>query len=332
MAAISLSTNDIKKSVLRHCGEVDNGTSFYDTNGQVMDYINKAHVAILSGGNEFNVELSKAWSWAVIPFPAVIVLQPPFSNAGGGVTVTSMSNKIVFSTAPSISLAGYWLQVTDRSDYMRINTHQAHSVNATIDGPYADSSGSGLDFRAILVDYKLAPQPNGILRLTKAMVVYRAQELQGDEEQKIYYADENQMERDFPMRRTTDGTPVFFAVNQKDPNGVYTVRFNRSPTLLTRVEYKYIPIPAPLLDSTTNFPIIPVEHRDCLDFAASYFLCLDKNDDRAQEYLALTEQKLKAMQKAEEKQKTQASKYRGKLIARGDDYQRASRFAVQETS
>jgi hypothetical protein len=332
MAAISISTTDLKKSVLRHCGEVDDGTSFYDKNGWVLDYLNKAHVSILGGGNEFDFELSKPWSWAVVQNPQVIVLQPPYTPTSGGATVTLGSNQVVFDVAPPISLAGYRLQMLNRPDYMRIVSHSSGGTIATIDGPYADQSGAGLPFRAILIDYKLSLPPNGILRMTQAMTIYQPQDLQGDEEQKIYFVDENQMDRDYPLRRIIDGNPNFFTITKKDAGGNYFVKFEKSVQLPARVEWKAIQIPDPLVDLPTNFPIIPVEHRDCLDFAASYFLLLDKNDDRAQMFLGLTQQKLKAMQKAEEKQKTQTSKNRGKLFARGDLYNRGKRFFTQETT
>lgn len=330
MTAISISTTALKKSVLRHSGEVDDGTSFYDQNGWVMDYLNKAHVAIIGGGNEFDFELSKPWSWAVNRDPSVLILHQPYVT--GSVTVTNGSAQVSFSPAPPQSLRGYLLQVTDRPDYMRIKTHVSGTSSATLDGPYADETGASLSFRAILIDYQLSNSPNGILRLTQAMTLYQPQDLQGDEEQKVYYVDDNQMARDYPLRRIIDGTPNFFCITSKDANGNYYVRFEKCVQRDTRVEYKFIPIPDPLIDSDSNFPIIPVEHRDCLDFAASYFLLLDKNDDRAQMYFQLTQQKLKAMQKAEEKQKTQTSKNRGKLLARGDLYNRGKRFVTQETT
>jgi hypothetical protein len=337
MTAIAISTQALKKSVLRHCGEVDDGTSFYDQNGQVMDYLNKAHVSILGGGNEFDFELSKPWSWAVVQNPSVLILQPTFNGITqppvGGVTIAYNSANVLFTVAPPISLKGYRLHIFGRPDFMRVVNHVAGSTVATIDAPYADSRGAvNMGFEAILIDYQLSNPPNGILRLTQSMVLYHAQDLQGDEEQKLNFIDESQMARDYPLKRVIAGTPNFFCITKKDANGNYFIKIEKAPVYPTRVEYKFIPIPDPLVDSCNNFPIIPVEHRDCLDFAASYFLCLDKNDDRAQMYFQLTQQKLKGMLKAEEKQKIQTSKTRGKLFARGDLYQRGKRYQEQETS
>lgn len=329
MAAISISTADILKSVLRHCGEVDDGSSYYSQNGQALDYINKAHVAILGGGNEFDFELSKPWSWAVTKDPQVLVLQPKYEN--GSVTANLGQTGVAFSVAPSISLQGYLLKISDRPDFMRIKYHVAGSTFATLDGAYADASGT-FGFMAILIDYPLSLPPNGILRLTQALTVYRTQDQNGDEEGKIYFIDESQMARDYPVRRIMTGTPNNYSILFKDKDGNYFIRFDKTVADPTRVEWKCIPIPDPLVDSTTNFPIIPVEHRDCLDYAASFMLLTDKNDDRAPQFLQLTQTKLKAMQKAEEKQKTHTSKMRGKLIPRGDLYQRGKRLIRQETS
>jgi len=331
MPAVKWSVFDLKKAVLRHCGEVDDGTSFYDQNGQILDYLNKAHASILGGGNEFDFELSKPWSWAVSRDPGVIVLQPAFND--GSVTVTANVNTVTFSTPPAFSLVGYRLQVLGRPDYIRITAHTASSATATLDAPYSDQSGAGLPFRCILTDYVLNPTPNGILRLTNAMTVFQPQDLQSDAEHKIYFLDENSMDRDYPMVLILNGTPGFYTITYKDPlTNLYYVRFNKVVDRPTRVEYKFIAVPDALRDSTSAFPLLPVEHREAVAFAAAYFLLTDKNDDRAQTYFQLTQQKLRAMQKAEEKQKMQTSKTRGKLIPRLDIYQRGKRFVTQETS
>lgn len=330
MGALTVSTQDLKKKVLRHCGEVDDGTSVYDQNGQVLEYLNKAYLAVISGGNEFDFELSKPWSWAVKKDPSVVILQPAYQT--GTVSLTQGSKSITFSVAPTASLTGYLLQVSDRPDYMRIAGHAAGSTSATLDANYADATLSGAAFKAIVIDYKLAPTGNGIMRLTQSMTVYRSQDLQGDEEQRIYFMDEQEMAKEWTVRRIMTGPPTFFSIQSKDSAGAYYVRFNKVAAELTRVEYKYIEIPEALVDSTTSIPIIPVEHRDCLALAAAHYLLLDKNDSRSEKFMQLTQQKLKAMQKAEEKQKTQTSKLRGKLMPRLDIWQRSKRYVSQETS
>jgi CRISPR/Cas system-associated endonuclease/helicase Cas3 len=144
--------------------------------------------------------------------------------------------------------------------------------------------------------------------------------------------DEQEMAKEWTIRRIMSGPPTHFSIQSKDNAGAYYVRFNKVATELTRVEYKYIEIPEALTDSATSIPMIPVEHRDCLALAAAHYLLLDKNDSRSEKFMQLTQQKLKAMQKAEEKQKTQTSKLRGKLMPRRDIWQRSKRYVVQETS
>lgn len=333
MTATTYSTKDIVDSVLEHCGEVTDGTSYYQK--RALEYVNRAHVAILSGGNEFDVELSKPWSWAVNRFAVPILLYPKYhsSMGAGGVNVTQFSNLITFTTPPPMSLANCKIKIDERPDYMRIVTHVANSPNAYLDGPYASYSGANLGFGAHFLDYKLSdPSGNGILRLVQAMNIYQPQDLQGDEEYCMYYCDENEMNRDYPLELLLNGAPTFFCITSKDQSGNIYIRVNKTVNQHTRVEYKFISIPSPLEYSCNNFPLVPVEHRDCLDFAACYYLLQDKNDDRKTMYFQLAQQKIKGMQKAEEKQKTQASKMRGKLVPRLDNWQRSKKFVTQETS
>jgi len=285
------------------------------------------------------VELSKPWNWAVVQYPNILTLLPTYNSPNvtlpmtGGVNVTNGSKSISFvAPFPAINLTGYRLNLIGFETFFRITNHQVSGGTATIDCAFPFPTNTNMPFQAICIDYMLSNPPNGILRLTNSWVCYHAQDLQGDEEFKINFIDENQMNRDYPLRRIIAGMPNFFCITKKDPVGNYFITIEKAPYYPAKVEYKFIPIPDPLVDSTTNFPIIPVEHRDVLDFAASYYLCQDKNDDRSQMYFQLTQQKLKAMQKAEEKQKTQTSKTRGHLFPRGDLYQRGKRFVEQETS
>jgi len=330
VTAISMSTQDLKKQVLRHCGEVEDGTSTYDVSGQVMDYLNRAYVAILSGGNEFDIELSKPWTWAVVQNPWVQILKPTFTGTGT-VTATNGSKTVSFSVAPTISLTNYLLKIDGLPDFMRVVSHAGGSITATLDAVYASDTVT-TSYTAVLIDYKLKPNTNGILRLTQSFNTYQPQDLLSNDEQRIYFMDEQEMAKEYPVARIREGAPGFFSIQKKEPDGSIWVRLNKSPSVQTRMEFKGIEIPDPLIDSATSFPLIPVEHRDCLSKAASYYLLLDKNDQRFQMFLQLTQSKLKAMQKAEEKQKTQTSSTRGKLIPRRDIWQRGKRYIQQETS
>lgn len=332
-AVYALTTSLIKKNVLRNAGEVDDGTSFYDTSGQVLDQINRAYVAILSGGNEFDVELSKPWTWAVEPSPGIFVMKPQVDTTIG---VVNGSNQISFVTAPTISLKGYWFSIAGRPEFFRVTQHLANQVSATIDSVYTDTTASSVGATFILIDYTLSP-PNGILRLVHPFVIHKAQYPLNDFEDKVYYGDQQEMTKDYPLRMIRARVPTMFCITNHDPvTGAVSIRFNSYMEQTTRVEYEYIKVPDLLTDGmngTIDSPVrMPIAYRDALEYAATYFLCLDKNDNRAQQYLGLTTAKLKAMLKHEEKQKTQTSNLRGRLIPRGDQFWRDRKYVVQEVT
>lgn len=333
MAVYQYNTSDIKKAVLRACGEVDDGTSFYEVNGQVMNLINRAYLAILSGGNEFDVELSKPWVWAKEPKPGVFLVKPAIDP--GLVSVTTGSNKVTFTTAPATSVKDYWIKISDRDEWFRVLAHSAGALQATIDVAYPLSGGT-FSAQLILIDYTLSPA-NGILRLVHPFVLYKYQDRLGDNEDKLYFMDQAEMLKEYPLRLIDNRIPTHFCLTYQSPAGAMSIRINSYPTDPLKVEYEYIKVPDLLTDGTNgtldSIPILPIEHRDCLAFAAQYFLCTEKNDSRAQAYLQQTQSKLKAMQKAEEKQKTQISGMdRGRTIPRMDTWWRLKRRQSQQTS
>ena len=299
-----------------------------------MQLINRAYLAILAGGNEFDVELSKPWVWAKEPRPGVFVIQPPIHL--GNVAVVNGSNKVTLATPPSTSLNGSWLKLSDRYEWFRVIGHAPGGSIMTIDCPDTDQTASAIDANAVLIDYTLAPA-GGILRLIHPFVIYRTQDYLGDFEYKLYQMDQAEMLKNYPMSQIMQRTPAYYCVTYESTDGKTTVRMNSYPFEQVKVEYEYIKLPELLTDgsagSVDSEPLIPLEHRDALTFAASYFLCVEKNDSRQQQYLQQTQAKLKGMQKASEKEKTQtASIDRGRLVPRQDQYWRTKRRIEQTTS
>lgn len=335
MSAYTISTTDIKQAVLKKCGEVTDGTSPYEVDGRVLDYIQKANLKVLAGGNEIFPELSKPWPWAIASSPLVLTLQPPFQS--GTVAATANSTTITFSQTPTdyfgnnVSLAGWWVKLSDRPDWFKIVTHTSGTTTATIDNAYSDTTIAASAFLCVQLEYTLT-STNGILRLVSPFVVYRAQDQRGDQESKIYMDDESSLLRDYPMPRIEQGTPTRFCVTNKTSSGAFTVRFNKYVEYPTRVEVRRVDIPDLLVDSSSNFPLVPVDSRDILVYTAAYLLCVDKNDDRQKTYLELAKLQFVALQKAAEKEKTLSGKNRGKITPRQDNVWRGKRYITQEAN
>lgn len=333
MSALTISTRDIKISVLKKCGEVTDGSSAYETDGRLLEYINRAHLKVLSGGNEIFPELSKPWPWAIASDSIVITLMPPFQT--GTVAATANSTSITFSSVPvdyfgnNVSLTGWWIKLSDRPEWFKIQSHTSGTTSATLDCAYTDDTIAAATFLCVKLEYTLS-STNGILRLVSPFVVYRPQGMDGDSESKIYMSDESAMRRDYPMSRIQQCTPTLFCKTNETTAGVVTVRFNSYVEYPTRVEVRRIDVPDELTDSTGSFPLVPVDHRDILIYTASYLLCIDKNDDRQKTYLDLAVKQFLSLQKGEEKEKTQASKNRGRLVPRQDNIWRGKRYITQE--
>ncbi len=239
---------------------------------------------------------------------------------------TSLSSRITwspvssFSAAPAESQVGKWLKIDGRDEYFRILSHTAATTAFTIDTPYTETTSAGLVFKIIQTDYTLtAPSefPGGILRLAGAFDVHRRQTGDSDDEGKIHVIDAITLKKMWPIHCIREGIPTRAAV-MIESDGVLTVRFNMYVDELTRVEVPYIPVPA-TLDKSGGNPILPFNFRDGLVFIAAAWLCPEKNDDRAADYLDKGKAILMSMVKAKKKTLTHTSKHFGRLIPRLDN-------------
>lgn len=143
------STTTLKNEVLQICGELTDGTSQFEST--VLGYLDDAYQGLLSGGNEFGIDVGLPWKWARARKPIVLSLLPEVT---GSATMTNASTSGVFSVAPTISLAGRFLRLEGLSDMYKIATHVASSTAFTIDQDFLDDTGS-YKYHAMAIDYDL---------------------------------------------------------------------------------------------------------------------------------------------------------------------------------
>lgn len=141
---------DVKQAVLQKAGEQLDGTSPFDD--RVLEYVNDAYQASISGGSEWGTDIDEPWIWAQRKEPIILVLEPPYE--AGTVTLTAGSEEGTFSVAPTTSLSGYFLRIESRSEIFRITSHTAGDTAFEIDSEYTDESGSFV-FKAIPLDYEV---------------------------------------------------------------------------------------------------------------------------------------------------------------------------------
>ena len=317
------STEDLKKEALHKAGELTDGTSEY--NSKAIEYLNLAHLEILSGGNEFKIELGEPWPWAKSKYPITLVLKPKHDT--GTITLTQDSTSGTFSNAPTSSLAGWYLKVDGREDYFRIATHTANATAFTIDTEYTGESGSGLSYKAYKLDYDISPS-NGLLRLLSPIRVHRYQDGQ-DHKRNVNIISESEFHENYPLSLIQDGVPTRATIIHHDTdNGTATIRFNKIVGERVKLEIDYIGIPSDLTDSSSSIPLVPRQHRVALCYMAAYWLLVDKEDTKAPEMYQLAQGQLEGLVQGFRKEQAQMSKRTFELTPRPS--QTARRYVVQE--
>lgn len=315
MAGVVLSARDIINEALHMAGEVtDTGISASEYRPKALEYLNRIHLAVLSGSNEFDLDLAEPFSWAKAVDPGVITLQV---SVTGSASVTSGSVSGSFSVAPTLSLAGRYIRFDSQSDIFRITAHTASQTAFTMDSEFTGTTGS-FGYSAYKLDYDTV---TNVLRLIAPMRVnkgYGAMFTQNlDNPGQIFGIDLAAMRREYPMAAMLLAVPNRFAVKSYDPSTkVFTAQFNSTVPELTRVEYDYIPYPTELYDTDISYPVVPVQHRIVLSYGVAHLLCVDKNDDRGDHYLAKTQSGLKSLSKAEQEQRIDINPYKGQIVPR----------------
>lgn len=170
---------------------------------------------------------------------------------------------------------------------------------------------------------------NAISRFIQPFVMYRKSDnlwSSREEDGKVFAISENDLLRKHPLSELRNGIPTRFAETYRSPNGIVRVRFNKFVDNISRVEVPYIPVPRTLQNNTISRPLVPEEYCSLLVFGASYYIMLDKSDDKAQTNFSLAAQKLKSLQKANRKGIALAGKYWGELIPRAGQVDRFKRY------
>jgi hypothetical protein len=144
-------TADLVLSVLRRCGEVPNSNSPYYQ--QAIDYLNQINHTVITGGNEFNIDVDEPWVWARARRPLILELQPAYTT--GSVTIAQGSNTGTFSTAPTFSVEGWFLRLNNGPELYKIAQHTASSVNFSLDAAFPQTSVTGQVFSCFKLDYEL---------------------------------------------------------------------------------------------------------------------------------------------------------------------------------
>lgn len=320
------SAQDILNVAMRFAGEITDAPpaqTASEYRSVALVYLNRIYLAILSGGNEFNVEMAEPFSWALSQTPGTLVIQPAVQTTASinqGATVGSFATAPMDQWGNTISVQGCYFRVDNWADTYLITSHIAGQTAFTIDLGYLEPSQASVPAWCYFLTYTLA---QNMLRLTAPMRIFQVTVQQRDCE--IKGSDISAMRREFPISFLQTRYPDRFAiVGQNTVTNEFTVQINTNPPDTARVEYDYVPFPANLTDSTSSIPIVPNQHRMVMAYAVAYYICNDKNDNRAQGFFAQTQQGLISMVKAAKKQRADTNWDRARVTPRQDLQRRRS--------
>lgn len=327
---------DLIDDVLWRTGELTSaGDRTSDMATWTLTYLNRVYQSICLGGGELVPDMYEDWWWLWKSPPGTVVLNPEWTT--GTVTVTNNSTSGSFSTKPvdvngsNISVQGWFLKVQGSSlghqDVFRISSHVAGATAFTLDTIFTGTTSSGASFDAFQLEYQLGA--TDILRLISPLRQYRTSDPQYD----VELIDAAAMDASYPLKLVESGTPTRAAVVAVTAAGLVTLRFNRwggtANTDFVRLEYDYLQAPAALTDGTGT-PLVPAFFRRVLSDWASFFILLDKNDDRAQTVGAMAKAGLRSMQLENKKKLDSAGRFRmGYITTRPNDWMRAQPLRTQ---
>ena len=272
---------DIIDDMLFRAGEPTDGTS--DFNATALQYLNRAHLGLCRGGAELDPTISEDWWWLRKSPPGKLTLEQSITT--GTVNVTNNSTAITFSSAPAASVATWFFSVEAEADVYRISAHTAGAAAATLDSVFTGTTAPTATYKLFKLEYDIAAD---VLRIISPMRVYRA-----DYDYEITGMDLLVLDRRWPLALIEEGIPSAFA--QADEDTVRVNRYAGSATGLVRAEYDYLYRPSDLTDDASSIPAVPRQWRYVLADWGTFWLMLDKNDDRADAVGLAAKNGLKAM-------------------------------------
>jgi hypothetical protein len=136
----------------------------------------------------------------------------------------------------------------------------------------------------------------------------------------LYGIDPESFMRAHSLHVITGGTPDAFCVIGEKPDGTLRIRLNRYVEDKARCEVDHVPAPRDLKDSAGSIPVVPRKHVDILEDAATFYVMLLKNDDRAPIYQNLVQGKLNAMIAQHRGSLVRSGQHFGQIISRLDNF------------
>lgn len=246
---------------------VDSADTTTDSNATMVnklkEWVNARYRALAS---------SRSWNWTIKDG----IIQTAAEITTGTITATLASTTITFSSAPTPSVAGWFIQFSDTDDWYQISTHTAATTTATLTTAYLGATSSTLTYTLRKVYYALPSDLSKVLNMkqTRSDVT-------------LQYVSARQSDSLVPDKTST-GEPRFYSISGLDSSRLYRAEFYPIPSTTMNIAIRYYAVVAEL-SGDSDVPLIPEGFHDILvwDTLATYgFMFMDDTRVSAAKVLA----------------------------------------------
>jgi hypothetical protein len=204
----------------------------------------------------------ESWNWLIND--SIVQTVPDIST--GTITATTDSTTITFTSGPTASVAGYFIQFSDSGDWYEIATHTAGSTTAILDVPFVGITSSVLKYVLRKVYYLLPADTGKILNISQHRVWNTA----------LRYVPARLLDQYLAYRQQTN-RPRFYSIIGIDSNRQYKMELFPTPNVRMNLNVRRYQIITEMV-SDSDIPIIPEAYHEILvwDVLSTYgFTFLD---------------------------------------------------------
>lgn len=150
----------------------------------------------------------EAFDWPFLRSSTPLVIQTVPDISTGTITTVANSTTVTFSSAPTVSVAGRFLQTNSSKDWYRISSHTASSTSATLETA-AIYSGSAIAYTVRKFYYSTDGTVDRIKQIRQSVTPYQLEEYTPERFAAI-----------FPDPTQT-GNPLMYMISGKDSSGFW---------------------------------------------------------------------------------------------------------------
>lgn len=207
------------------------------------------------------IAAKESWNWLIKDF----ILQTVADITTGTVEATNASTTITFSSGPTNSVTGYFIQFSDTDDWYEISAHTAAATTATLSVPFLGTTSSTLTYILRKTYYALPSDTGKILNLRQTRT-----------KEPLRYVPIRQLDRMVPDRTRT-GKPEWYTISGVDSDRLYKLEFYPVPNEAMNINGRYYEVVSDM-SADSDIPVLPEAYHDILvwDVLSTYgFTFLD---------------------------------------------------------